>query len=182
MEKNTFIRKNQATITTTIVFLCGVLFLYSALDKLANYDSFRVQVGKSPILTGYEGFFAWFVPAVENLIAGMMIVPRIRQVGLYAFFRLMLVFNGYIILLLLDDPSVPCGCNALMEQLSLEAHIGMNLGFCAIAALGVRLSPKPDLRFSGEHPLYRDFIIPVKSRIRSLVSRAKRKEVSGSEY
>ena len=178
---------NTTPITTkafwsdAISFICGLLFVYSALDKLADYEGFRVQMGKSPILTGYEHFLAWFIPALELLIALLVIPVRARPVGLYAFYTLMLLFTGYIILLLLDDTAVPCGCNALTEQLSLPAHIGMNLGFCAAAATAIFLTPGPNLRFSSAHPFHREHISLVKSRIRSIFSWRNRKEVNGSE-
>ncbi|GEM_PF-1478523 len=173
--------KTKAFWSDAIIFLCGLLFLYSAGDKLWGYEQFRVQVGKSPILTGYEDFIAWFIPSIEILIALIMVPLWIRQIGLYTFFTLMLLFTGYIILLLQDGTTIPCGCNALTEKLSLEAHIGMNLCFCAVAATGIFISPKPNLHFNREHPLYRDFYIPVRSRIRSMVTRFKRKQADDTE-
>jgi len=164
-----------------VVFLCGLLFLYSAGDKLWGYGAFRVQVGKSPILTGRENFIAWFIPVLEIAIAALMIPLWIRHIGLYAFFTLMLTFTGYIILLLRDGSLVPCGCNALFEAMSLEAHIAMNLGFSAIAALALFLSPVPDFTVLEKHPVYRRAIAPVASRIQSMVARFKGKEADGKE-
>jgi len=164
-----------------IVLLCGVLFLYSAGDKLRGHEAFRVQVGKSPILTGYEDTVAWAVPSIEIAIALMAVPLWLRRIGLYAFFALMLLFTGYVVLLLRDGSLVPCGCNALFEAMSLEAHVAMNLAFCALAATAVFLSPEPNLRFDREHPLCRDFLVPAGSRIRSMVARFKRKEAKGSE-
>lgn len=172
--------KTKAFWADVIVLLCGALFLYSAVDKLRNYETFRVQVGKSPILTGYEDFIAWSIPAIELLIALIMVPLWLRHIGLYAFFTLMLLFTGYIILLLRDGSVIPCGCNALTEDLSLEAHIVMNLVFCALAMIGVFISAKPNLHFDREHPLYRDCYVPVKSRIRSISKRFNGKEASGT--
>lgn len=172
---------NKVFWSDVIVFLCGVLFLYSAGDKLWEYEKFRVQVGKSPILTGKEGFIVWFIPSIEILITLLMIPAWLRQIGLYAFFTLMLTFTGYITLLLQDGPIVPCGCNALTEKLSLEAHIALNLGFCAIAALAVFLTPAPDFTVPTNHPLYRRFLVPAASRISTIFSCFSRKEVNGNE-
>lgn len=174
--------KTKAFWADVIVFLCGTFFLYAAIDKLRNHDAFRVQVGKSPILTGYEDFIAWSIPAIEILIALLMVPLGSRQVGLCAFFTLMLTFAGYIVMLIMDGSLVPCGCNALTEDLSLEAHIVMNVCFCAVAALALFLSPPEDFFITRKHATYRRFIEPVGSRIRFLVKRITGKEANGSEY
>ncbi|MFB2121066.1 MauE/DoxX family redox-associated membrane protein [Parapedobacter sp. 2B3] len=173
--------KTKAFWSDAIIFICGLLFLYSALDKLSEYEQFRIQVGKSPILAGYEGFIAWFIPSIEILIVVLMIPMWTRQIGLYTFFTLMLLFTGYIILLLYDGSIIPCGCNALTEKISLPAHIWMNLLFCALAALGIFISPKSNFHLDQTHPFYREFIVPLKSSIRSVVPCFKRKEAKGNE-
>lgn len=143
--KPTPTEKRRALVTVTAVFLCGVLFLFSAGDKLLNDPEFTVQVGKSPILTGHEAFVGDAVPWGEIAIAVLMVIPPTRQLGLYAFFTTMLAFTGYIILLLNGAERPPCGCNALTEEMSLQAHGVMNLAFCALAAFAIALNEKkPD--------------------------------------
>lgn len=140
--KPTPTEKRHALVTTVAVFLCGVLFLFSAGDKLKNQQEFRVQVAKSPILTGHEDVVAWAVPIAEIAIATLMIVPFTRQAGLYGFFTVMLAFTGYIIILLNGAERPPCGCNALTEEMSLEWHAVMNVMFSALAAGTIILNDK----------------------------------------
>ncbi len=134
--------KRRALVTVTAVFLCGVLFLFSAGDKIKNQQDFRIQVAKSPILTGHEDIVVWAVPIVEIVIAALMIVPLTRQVGLYGFYTVMLAFTGYIVMLLNGAERPPCGCNALTEAMSLEWHAVMNGLFSALAATAIILNEK----------------------------------------
>lgn len=139
MKNKPVFRLNREAITTVIVFLCGLLFLFSALDKITDYGSFRTQAGKSPILAGYEGVVAWAVPTGEMVITLLMVITCTRLIGLYSFFTLMLLFIGYIILLSRVSPDLPCGCNFLTEQLSPNAHILLNGLFAVMAASGALL-------------------------------------------
>lgn len=124
-------------VSTLVVTLCIVLFGFSALDKYINRDSFMVQMGKSPLMTGFEPYLKWAVPVVELAICLVMIWPKSRQVGLYAFYTVMVLFSFYIMALLRIDETIPCGCNALTEKMSLQWHVGMNLAFCGLAVWGV---------------------------------------------
>lgn len=145
MEKKPITWINREAILDTIVFLCGFLFVFSALDKLANYQGFRVQIGKSPVLTGYEDVLVWAVPVSELLIVAAMLRMKTRLYGLYTFFTIMLVFIGYIILLSHLSPDLPCGCNFLTEKLSPGTHILLNSVFAAMAAAGVLLYDTSDI-------------------------------------
>jgi len=130
-------RFSPPVASTVIVTLCTVLFGFSALDKYINRDTFMVQMGKSPLLTGYEPYLKWGVPGVELAIAALMVWPTSRKAGLYAFYTLMALFTFYIIALLSIDSSIPCGCNALTQKMSLEWHVAMNAAFCGLTVGGI---------------------------------------------
>ena len=82
-----------------ICFLFILLFTYAAVTKLIDYQKFTVQIGQSPLLTDFAGVLAWAVPGVELLIAGMLAITRLRLVGLYAAFSLMVIQQGHTMLL-----------------------------------------------------------------------------------
>ena len=122
-----------------IVFLFMVLFLYAAISKLLEYDVFRAQIGKSPLITKYAGVFSWLVPGVEMLVSAMLFVPRLRLAGLYASFSLMFAFTGYIAFILTFSPYVPCSCGGILSSRGWTEHLVFNIGFTLLAVAGIVL-------------------------------------------
>lgn len=125
--------------------VCGlfiVLFLYTALSKLLDYEKFRVQLGQSPLLTNFAGFAAWAVPAAEIVLVLLLVIPKMRLTGLYGSFALMVMFTGYIVAILNFSDYVPCSCGGIVSQLSWSEHLVFNIAFTAFAAIGVSTYPK----------------------------------------
>lgn len=120
-----------------MLIACFSLFVYSGVDKFANRTAFEIQVGKSPILTGHEALVSWSVPITELVIAVLLFLPWTRLIGYYGFFTLMVGFTIYIGMLMSGADHPPCGCNALLESLSLKDHVYVNLAFIGFAIYGV---------------------------------------------
>src|ERR1700741_2949264 len=96
------IRKTDAkeALIQVIACLLILLFVYAASSKLFDYTKFRVELGKSPLLTAFAGYVAWSVPAIEVGIALLLTFARSRLAGLYASFTIMILFTAYIIYIL----------------------------------------------------------------------------------
>lgn len=122
-----------------ITFLFMLLFLYAATSKLLEYDLFRAQIGKSPLITKYAGLFSWLVPAVEIVVSVMLFIPRFRLLGLYSSFSLMFVFTGYIAFILMFSPYVPCSCGGILSSMGWTEHLIFNIGFTLLAVVGIIL-------------------------------------------
>lgn len=122
-----------------ICHLFFLLFLYSAADKLYDYEQFRVQLGQSPLLTNFAADVAWLVPLIEIAIALMLIVPKTKLIGLYASFSLMVMFTAYIIVIMNYSEQIPCSCNGILEGASWGQHLVFNIAFVLLAIGGVVL-------------------------------------------
>lgn len=119
-----------------------VLFVYAATTKLIDYEKFRLQIGQSPVLTGFAGIVVWLVPATEYVVAAMLMIPRYRLIGLYASFSLMVMFTAYIVMITRFSDYVPCSCGGVLEKLSWNEHLVFNLVFVALGAISILLYPK----------------------------------------
>ncbi|HET7180485.1 MAG TPA: MauE/DoxX family redox-associated membrane protein [Chryseosolibacter sp.] len=135
-----------------IVFLFMFLFIYAAVSKLVEYDLFRAQLGKSPLLTRYAGIFSWLVPGVELIVAGMLFIPRYQLTGLYGAFTLMLGFTGYIAFILTFSPYVPCSCGGILSSMGWGEHLIFNIAFTVLAFVGIVLFGR---RFGESTTLYK---------------------------
>src|SRR5579871_2727877 len=120
-----------------IACLLVLLFVYAAGSKLMDYTKFRVELGKSPLLTAFAGIVAWAVPIIEIGIALLLSFTRTRLAGLYASFTLMVLFTAYIFYILRFSPYVPCSCGGVLQKLNWTTHLYFNGFFIVIAALGV---------------------------------------------
>ena len=133
--------KNIKTWLPYVVSLLFILlFAYAAVSKLVDYENFRVQLGQSPLLTAFAHWVAWAVPTVELIIAGMLIFPRLRLLGLYGCFTLMVMFTAYIVIILNFTDFIPCSCGGVLEDLGWTEHLIFNIVFVALAATAILLS------------------------------------------
>lgn len=142
--------KKKAITLEIICFLFILLFVYAAVTKLMDYQKFMTQIGQSPLLTDFAGTLAWLVPGGELVIAGMLAVSRLRQVGLYAGFSLMVMFTAYIaVILQMDAGSIPCSCGGVLEALGWTEHLIFNIAFVIMGGAGILLNA-PGQKGSGK--------------------------------
>ncbi len=120
------------------LFIC--LWLYAGASKLLDYGSFRVQLGKSPFISGFAPLLVWGVPVFEILIAVTLMFGRTVKIGLYASFFLMSLFTIYIIAMLNFSYYLPCSCGGIIEKLSWTQHLWFNVGWVILALVGIILT------------------------------------------
>ncbi|MCD9015441.1 MauE/DoxX family redox-associated membrane protein [Parachryseolinea silvisoli] len=126
---------NRSLIITTITFLFMVLFLYAAFTKLADYQTFRGEIGKSPIIYNYANILAWFVPAIEIAATLLLFIPRTRLIGTYISFSIMFAFSLYITMMMIFSPHLPCSCGGILNHLGWTEHLVFNIIFTGLAVV-----------------------------------------------
>jgi hypothetical protein len=125
-----------------ICSLLVILFVYAGLSKLINITTFKLQLGQSPYLSRFPGFIGLIVPVMELAVAFLLVFKKTRLAGLYFSFFLMLLFTGYIYIMLHFSYYVPCSCGGVLSMMSWEQHLTFNLFFTLIALSGILLFPK----------------------------------------
>ncbi|MBB6271870.1 hypothetical protein HDF26_002327 [Pedobacter cryoconitis] len=139
---------NNETVVFVVSRLLFLLFLYSAADKLLDYQKFRIQLGQSPMLTAFAAYIGFGIPIFEMLIAVLVIFPRTMLLGFYASFTIMVMFTAYIFVLMNYSEYVPCSCNGILEGASWGQHLGFNIIFLFLAAAGVLMRSKMNSKYS----------------------------------
>ena len=135
-----FNQKTINTILTGIVFMLILLWVYTATSKLADLSEFKSQLANQSFGTSTAAFLFWFIPISELLAAFLLLFTKTRFTGLIVSFILMLLFTGYIALVILGFyQRVPCSCGGVLKSLGWQAHFWFNLFFLGITALGVIL-------------------------------------------
>ncbi len=125
-----------------ICFMFVVLFTYAAANKLVDYQKFSVQIGLSPLLTGFQDFIPWMVISIELLVSALLLFPRYRLYALFASFSLMTMFTAYIGAILKFSSFVPCSCGGVLEKLGWTEHLIFNSVFVFLGLTGIILQAR----------------------------------------
>lgn len=124
--KDTYLEKG-----VSLVFI--LLFVYAAVSKLLDFETFQVQLAQSPLLSAYAGILVWVVPVIELVIAVLLFMDRTRIFGIHGFFFMMVLFSVYIFFILKFADFVPCSCGGVLEKMSWNQHLIFNLFFVVIS-------------------------------------------------
>ncbi|MFL5786964.1 MAG: MauE/DoxX family redox-associated membrane protein [Flavisolibacter sp.] len=138
----TFSWLNKRLAVDIIALLFVILFLYTGIAKLMEFDVFQEQLMDSPILAFAAPVVAWGLPITELIISILLFIPKYRLKGLYAALLMMILFTGYVGWLLAFAPELPCSCGGIMEALSWKAHLIVNIALIGLALTGIILAKK----------------------------------------
>jgi len=116
-----------------------LLFVYAAVSKLIAFDTFKIQLGLSPLLGGFAAMLAWAIPMIELLIAGLLMIGTAQTEGLYCSLILMSAFTIYLILMLMFSKHIPCSCGGILQGLSWKIHTLFNLFVIGLILIGIKL-------------------------------------------
>lgn len=133
-------RLNASGLIEVIRYLFILLFLYAAISKLLDFETFQVQLAQSPLFSAYAGVIAVLVPGIEIVIAILLMLPRFRKLAFYASFTLMVMFTAYIYIILNFSDFIPCSCGGVLEKMSWTQHLIFNLVFILFAVVGIMLN------------------------------------------
>jgi len=147
-KRNVFVRiitfswLNKRIAVDIIAHLFIILFLYTGISKLMEFDVFQEQLMDSPILAFAAPLVAWGLPITEFIVSITLFIPKYRLRGLYAAFVLMILFTTYVGILLSISTELPCSCGGIMEALSWPAHLVVNIALIGLALSGIILVKK----------------------------------------
>lgn len=131
--------KNQWLIRPLTASLM-LLFVYTALSKLSDYEGFGRQLAKQPVPDWSVATLQWAIPATELAIVLLLFRAKNRLAGLYGSAALMLVFTGYMGLVLLNFfDRVPCSCGGVLRTMDFKEHFFFNLFFLLLSVCGIWL-------------------------------------------
>lgn len=118
-------------------YLFVLLFVYAAVSKLLDFNTFQNQLGQSPLLSAYSHWVVWAVPISEILIAILLCINRFRIFGLYGFYGLMVMFTTYIVIILNFTSYTPCSCGGVLEELGWTEHLIFNIVFIVLSGISI---------------------------------------------
>ena len=115
------------------------LFLYTAYAKITDHDRFLKGLTRVHLISGFAVFVSYAVPAIEIIVALLLLIPQTAKTGLYSFIAVMTSFTIYIVSAMIWEKNLPCHCGGAIEKLNWGQHIWFNLAFIFIAIVALRL-------------------------------------------
>src|SRR6266511_2699326 len=125
----------KSTIIEIIIILFSMLFLYTGISKLVDYNLFKEQIAVSPLLVSFARYIALGVPWIEFAVVVLLLVPRWRFMGFIAAVVLMVIFTGYVGGIILLNDKLPCSCGGIMQELSWQQHLVVNSVFIVLGVV-----------------------------------------------
>ena len=140
----------RSTIIETITVLNIILFLYTGIAKIMDYNVFVEQLSDSPILSWAATPVAVFLPIIEFAVVLMLVIPRWRLKALYSCLTLMIIFTVYIVALYTFSKEMPCSCGGIIELLSWKQHLLFNAAFILLDIWAATLLRKERKQWENE--------------------------------
>jgi hypothetical protein len=137
-----FLPEFSNLIVQIICYLYILLFVYAAVSKILDFETFRIQLAQSPLLSAYAGLIAPSVIIAELFLTLLLCFKATRLIGLYFSFFLMIAFTVYIYLILNYSDFIPCSCGGIIEKLGWTEHMIFNLTYAVLALGAVVLAEK----------------------------------------
>ena len=117
-----------------------ILWVYSALSKLTNWDYFKHAMKIQVFPLWMCKILIYVIPALELALAISLLFNATRLYGMYASFFVMGMFTLYIggaVFKWYDR--YPCACGGLFGRLGWKRHFKVNIVLTLIAMAGVLL-------------------------------------------
>lgn len=130
-------------IVMIISYLYVLLFVYTAVSKLLEFNDFRSQLGQSPVFAAIAEPVSYGVIIAELLISVLLAAEKSRRAGLLLAFALMIMFTAYIVIILNFATFVPCSCGGFIESLNWTEHLIFNIAFVLLALVALYLIARP---------------------------------------
>lgn len=128
-------RELAVQVLCTIV---GVLWLYAAVSKLADYDEARRQMLNQVFPVRIAEVLTWLIPATELVLAASLTWKPVQLPGLIVSLALLVTFSLYIAITMSNAfGRIPCSCGGIIKHLGYWQHLGFNLFFAALSAIAI---------------------------------------------
>lgn len=129
----------RTTIVEIIAALFILLFVYTGINKIITIDTLKYVLKDYPLIGNFNSLVAWGLPIVELMVAGLLLIPASRKIGLYSSLFLMIGFTSYLVYMLTFTTLRPCTCGGMLQKLSWSQHLIFNILFIILGILGIKL-------------------------------------------
>jgi putative oxidoreductase len=117
--------------------------MYAALSKLLDFSHFITQIKIQALPDLAKPLLPVAIPVAEITAAILLLFNNTQRAGLWMSIILMLLFTGYIVLVLMNVfGRIPCSCGGILEQMSWTTHLFFNLIIDLMTITAITISQK----------------------------------------
>ncbi|RVT98482.1 hypothetical protein EOD41_16980 [Mucilaginibacter limnophilus] len=139
MEARPYQRKSGLALWLGSTLL--LVFLYTAMSKLLNFEEFRGQMQKQPFSPTVRELVVWTIPPVEILTAALLAYEKTRRTGFSLATGLLVGFTAYIGLILTGRfGRIPCTCGGVISAMSWPVHFAFNMFLLLVSSTGIYIT------------------------------------------
>ncbi|MFV0573800.1 MAG: MauE/DoxX family redox-associated membrane protein [Xanthomarina gelatinilytica] len=131
-------KKSKLFISIT-KYLVALLFCYTAISKIIDFNNFVFQLEKSPLIPVGLGVFFGIAVILSELIASYYLFVKEKK-GFYFSLFLMVSFTAYLYTIIHFSYYIPCSCGGVLEKLDWNTHIIFNLLFVVLIIASILLN------------------------------------------
>lgn len=133
------------------IALLILLYSYTAISKLLDQYRFVFQMKLSPfsLVRDFATAWGWIVPIAELAIVIMLCIVKAQKQALYFSLALLVVFEIYIVGMLMTGLKLPCACGGVIAFMSWKIHVLFNAIFITINIISISLFNKERFKISS---------------------------------
>ncbi len=121
-------------------FILILLFTYTALDKLLNYELTQTQMNQQLLPIFIKPYLATGVPLAELACIALLLFKKTKWIGLIASATLLLSFTIYVAYVYIGDfEFIPCSCAGIFRNISWVHHLYINITLTIMTAIAAYL-------------------------------------------
>ncbi|MCX2495208.1 hypothetical protein OQX63_17085 [Pedobacter sp. PF22-3] len=137
----------KKTIAQVISAAFILLWVYTAGSKLTDFQSYKQEMSLQVFSPDFAAVLVYAIPFFEILCAILLLIKKTNKLGLALSLLLMLVFTGYILLIILGYfPKTPCSCGGIIKAMGWKAHLIFNIFFISASILSLFITLKQEVR------------------------------------
>lgn len=129
--------RTKNLIAEIIIFLLLLMWAYTFVSKVLDFDTFRRQINGAYLLSSLGSPLPYLLQVLHLSLVVLLIKKSWRKLGLITSLSVLLLYTGYLIYILKFAPSIPCSCISLYSALNWNDQLLINLAGLVLNIIGL---------------------------------------------
>lgn len=131
----------KTTVIAFVILINFVVYFYSGVDKLIHFNEFVLNFSKSPFApSDLINELSFCVVGIELGICFLCFFNKFQKLACLLFMIMSYVFSGYVLLMITYSPYLPCSCGGLIDFLTWNEHLALNISLTTISGYATIIS------------------------------------------